>query len=386
MPWYSNDIVTQRKALITDWQSRNFTVAALARRYGISRKTANKWINVFKREGIENLQDRSRARRTLAHRTPDVLVNEILVFKCSYPEWGPKTIHLAMYRKNPVRRLPAVSTIGNILKRHGLVKSRKRQRTTPPHNLSLTYPTRINKVWGADVQGDFRAGDGKTCYPLTISDLYSRYLLACQCLENLSWQEVQRVFERVFQEYGLPDVIRTDNGWPFATSALGGLSPLAVWLLQLGVLPERIAKGCPQQNGRHERLHRTLKAAVAKPPAKNFRAQQRAYQQFRKEYNEQRPHQALERGQCPSDVYRASTRSYAEGKRRKMEYPSSFILRKVRRCGCIKWRGRLLYASKQLHGHPVGLKEIGTGRWQLYFGPLALGIVNDQKTQIQRPV
>ncbi len=200
----------------------------------------------------------------------------------------------------------------------------------------MLHATGANVLWSADFKGPFKTGDGRKCYPLTVSDNYSRYLLVCQCCWGIGSDAVQRIYRRGFEEYGVPDAVRTDNGWPFAASSLGGLGPLGVWLVKLDVMPERIKPGCPQQNGRHERMHRTLKEATATPPAGNARAQQRAFNRFRREYNEQRPHHSLKLGQCPGDVYQPSPRRYREQFRRGIQYPAHLQVRQVRHCGSIK--------------------------------------------------
>jgi transposase InsO family protein len=384
MTWKETCTVSERRLFVEAWLSQDFEVAALCERFGIARKTGHKWINRFKEEGMSGLENRSRARHEQAHRTPAAIRQRILALKYQYPEWGPVTIQSALYRAEPERHWPAVSTIGALLAAHGLVKPKQPRQKTPPHSQPLAHATEPNAVWSADFKGQFRLGDGQWCYPLTMTDNHSRVLLACKGLSGPQISPSIAVYKQVFREYGLPAVIRTDNGWPFSMNALGGLSPLAIWLLRLGVYPERIAPGCPQENGRHERMHRTLKAATANPPKGNLAAQQRAFNRFMTEFNEERPHQGLERGQCPIDVHRPSPRCYPETLPQ-LEYPAGFAVRKVKCGGYIKLSGEPIYTTRQLTGEYVGLEPLDHGRWQLYFGALKLGVVDERIGRVIRP-
>ena len=384
MTWKETCTLSERRLFVEAWLSQNFTVARLCERYGISRKTGHKWINRFKEEGMHGLNDRSRARQSQEHRTSPAVVERILGLKYRYPEWGPITIQSALYRAEPNTRWPAASTIGSVLESHGLVTPRHRRQKVPPHSQPLAHATRPNAVWSSDFKGQFRLGNGSWCYPLTMTDNHSRLLLACEGLSGPHLEPSIAVYKRVFRERGLPDVIRTDNGWPFAMNVLGGLSPLAIWLVRLGVYPERITPGCPQENGRHERMHRTLKAATAKPPKENLAAQQQAFDRFIKEFNEERPHQALKQGQCPIDVHEPSLRSYPE-RLPPMEYPPGFEVRKVKLGGYIKLAGEPIYTTRQLTGEYVGLEPLDHGRWQLYFGALKLGVVDERIGRVKRP-
>jgi transposase InsO family protein len=311
-------------------------------------------------------------------------VEKILQLKHRHPDWGPETITSALYRERPDQKWPAVSTIGAILKRHGLVKSRRKRHKVPPQSQPLAHATAPNEVWSADFKGHFKLGDGNICYPLTISDNHSRLLISCQGLSGPRLAPAMKVYERAFREYGLPRRIRTDNGYPFAMVTLGGLTPLTVWLIKLGVMPERIDPGCPQQNGRHERMHRTLKAATASPPRGNMSAQQRAFNHFRREYNEVRPHQSLGRGVCPMDAHQRSTRPYPEtiGD---IVYPDNLLVRKVKQGGYIMLNGHPFYITRQLTGEYVGLEALGHNCWQLYFSQLPLAVVDERLKRVIRP-
>jgi len=384
MPWKETCTMQEREAFINAWLSREFTTRELCLRFHISPKTAYKWINRFKSEGLPGLMDRSRARHTQAHQTPEPVVRQILDIKYQYPSWGPVTIHSALCRSAPKEHWPAPSTIGAILDKHGLVKRRRPRQNTPPHHQPLAHAKAPNDVWSADYKGQFRLGNGRWCYPLTISDNASRLLITCTGLHGPHLPPTQKLYEQAFRQYGLPQAIRTDNGWPFAMTTLGGLSPLSIWLIRLGILPERIDPGCPQQNGRHERMHRTLKAQAISPPRGSMSAQQRAFNRFRVEYNEMRPHQALGVGVCPIDRYEASPRSYPE-QLPELEYPETFEVRKVKCGGYIKLHGEAIYTTRQLTGEYVGLAPLEHDRWLLYFGELKLGVVDQRLGRVIRP-
>jgi transposase InsO family protein len=312
------------------------------------------------------------------------VVERILELKYRNPDLGPVSIDSALYRSDPDFPWPATSTIGEILKRHNLVKPRRKRAKVPPLTEPLVHAVEPNDVWSADYKGQFQLGNGRWCYPLTITDNCSRLLISCQGLYGPQLKPSMAVYERAFREYGLPRRIRTDNGFPFAMPTLGGLTPLTVWMLKLRVLPERIDPGCPQQNPRHERMHRTLKAKTASPPKGNLSAQQRVFNRFRREFNEVRPHQGLGRGVCPIDRYRVSARSYPN-RIPDMYYPDEYQLRKVKCGGYIKLNNHAFYLTRQLIGEYVGLEPIGLDLWQLYFGELKLGIVDERLKRVIRP-
>lgn len=384
MPWKETCAMNEKDLFIDAYLGRDSDFSRLCRRFGISRKTGYKWIGRYDAEGRPGLKDRSRARLTQARQTPAAVVDQILELKHRHPDWGPVTIGSNLYRTDPGFDWPANSTIGEILKRHGLVKPRRKRHKVPPQTQPLAHARQPNDVWSGDFKGQFVMGDGRVCYPLTISDNYSRLLISCQGLYGPRLKPSIAVYQRAFREYGLPRRIRTDNGFPFAGVAIGGLTPLSVWLLKLGVLPERIDPGCPQQNPRHERMHRTLKAATASPPRGNLSAQQRAFNRFRKEYNEVRTHQSLGKGVCPIDRHRPSPMPYPE-QLPEMIYPDSYQVRKVKCRGYIKLHGHAFYLSRQLVGDYVGLEPIGLDLWQLYFGQLKLGVIDERLKSVKRP-
>lgn len=312
--------------------------------------------------------------------TPEELVREILLCKSRHGQWGSRKLLAWLNSHQPGKDWPAASTTTAILKRHGMVHSRRRRCHTPPYNQPFSRTDHPNEVWLADFKGQFRLGEGRLCYPLTLSDSCSRYLLGCWGLDHPNYLNTQANLRISFQEYGLPCAIRTDNGVPFASVGLGGLSRLAIWLIKLGVIPERIEKGHPEQNGRHERMHRTLKAEAISPPRKSFGEQQRAFDRFRASYNYDRPHEAL--GQkTPGSIYRTSPRPFPQ-KLPEVEYINTFEIRQVRSNGCIKWKNDDLYISQALAGEHIGLKQIDNDAWQICFSFYPLGILNERTGNI----
>ena len=383
MPWNETCAMNERKAFINAWKSNRFTVAELCRRFGISRKTGYKWINRVLAEGQAGLNDRSRAAHHHPNRTPEAIVGQLLKAKHQHPDWGPATLVKWLRRRQPRRPWPAPSTAGEILKRHGLVTPRIRRKRVPPHSEPLRHASAPHAVWSADFKGQFQLGNRRWCYPLTITDNHSRYLIDCQGLYNTALEPVKARYERAFRRWGLPKAIRTDNGYPFASCAIGGLNALSIWLLKLDVIPERIAPGHPEQNPRHERLHRTLKAAAINPPKANLSAQQRAFNRFGRDYNHERPHQALD-DRCPGELFCTSPRPYPDSLP-ELVYPDSYEVRRVRTDGSIKWHGDLIYVSAALAGEPLGITPVGHGRWQLYFAKLAIGLLDERLHRIIRP-
>jgi transposase InsO family protein len=358
-------------------------MAELCRRFGVSRVTGYRWLERFKRDGVVGLQTRSSAAHCHPNATPLGVVQQIVRLKHEHPSWGPLKLRMYAQRQQPEVSWPAASTFGEILKRHDLVVLRRRRAHTPRYGEPFGSVQAANDVWSIDFKGQFELGDGRLCYPLTVSDNFSRYLLRCQALSGPRHEPVQAALTALFVEYGLPRAIRSDNGVPFASVAVGGLSKLAVWLIKLDVKPERIAPGQPQQNGRHERMHRTLKAETANPPRASMRAQQCAFDRFRREYNEQRPHQHLD-GDRPADRYRASPRPYPR-RLPEIDYPSGFERRTVHTAGQIRWQGREIYLSETLIGETIGLSPQEHDRWQLYYGPVSLGVLDARRGKIIRP-
>lgn len=385
MPWKETCTMEQRRAFIDAWLTKRFTISALCERFAVSRKTGYKWLERFRQGGEGALADRSRARKRHPNGTPAPIVARLLETKQRFPRWGPVTLIAYLQRHHPHIAWPAPSTAGELLKRHGLVAPRKpARRRTPAHSEPLRHVQATHDVWSADFKGDFLLGDGRRCYPLTLSDNHSRFLIECQGLYATTLAPVRQHYEFAFRRYGLPCALRTDNGYPFASTGLGGLTRLSVWLLRLGVVPERIAPGKPQQNPRHERMHRTLKQATASPPRANLSAQQRAFNRFRHEYNELRPHRALANGQCPGDLFQPSTRMFPE-RLRELEYPDAYLKRRVRSNGEIKCHGHLVFLSETLVHETVALQPIDHDLYQIHFAALTLGVLDARNGTIIRP-
>lgn len=375
MPWKETCPMSERAMFVTEFLKDEMSVSELCRRYGVSRKTGYKWIERYETEGFAGLGDRSHAAHSCPHRMSETLAERLVGVRAKHPTWGPLKVRAWLAERYPRIDWPAPSTIGDLFTARGLTVPRKKRRGVPA-SAPFGACTRANDLWTVDFKGWFRTGDGERCDPLTLSDAHSRYLLRCQALERPDEVSVWPIFDAAFREYGLPVHMRSDNGPPFASVAAGGLSKLAVKLIKAGVTPERIEPGKPQQNGRHERFHLTLKRETADPPAANRRRQQRAFDAFRRVYNEERPHQAL--GQTPpARHYAPSSRAYA-GRLREPEYPGSFTVRRVRTNGEIKWKGGLLFLSQVLTGEPVGCEELDDGTWRLNYGPVVLGFINNR--------
>jgi transposase InsO family protein len=293
MPWEQTSAMDQRVQFIADWLSRDYSKMDLCRAFGISRPTADKWIQRYQQGGVEQLEERSHAAHCHPNQTSEEIVQMLIDTKLYQQSWGPKKVLDYLRQNGPELAWPADSTAGEILKRAGLVKRRVRHHHVSPYSEPFGDCQGPNQIWSADFKGDFALGNHRRCYPLTISDNFSRYLLLCRALEHPSYAAVRPWLEWAFREYGLPEAIRTDNGAPFASLAIGGVSELSKWWIQLGIRPERIKPGKPSQNGRHERMHRTLKHDV--PPQPTHRRQQNRFDLFLEQYNGQRSHEALER-------------------------------------------------------------------------------------------
>ena len=382
MPWKETCPMDERMKFIADALTQHWSVAHLCRAYGMSRKTGYKWIARYEAEGWPGIREHSRAPATCPHLTPVALQERVVQMRLQHPHWGPRKLLHRLGTVEPDTVWPAPSTAGEILKRHGLVAKRRLRRRTPPAPQPLQTALHPNEVWATDFKGWFRTHEGTRIDPLTLSDLASRYLLRCQSLRGATYALVQPVFVAAFREYGLPHAMRSDNGPPFASVGLGGLSQLAVWWIRLGIRPERIQPGHPEQNGRHERLHRTLKQATAKPPCRTWRLQQRAFAAFRQDYNHVRPHEALGM-QTPAACYTPSPRVFPH-RLPEVEYPSGYEVRRVRSNGEIKWRGCRLFLSEALIGEPVGLQEVDQDLWRIEFGPIPLALCHTYTQQFIR--
>jgi transposase InsO family protein len=371
----------QRTQFIADHLRETQTITELCDRYGVSRKTGYKWIDRYLRLGPAGLEERSRRPHRAPNQTADEIVAAILEARHRHPVWGGKKLRALLERRHPRWTLPGRSTVCDILSRHGLVPTRRQRRRLGHPGKPTTIMGAPNAVWCADYKGQFKTGDGRYCYPLTVTDGFSRYLLGCQGLSSTKAAEAQPVFTRLFNEYGLPLRIRTDNGVPFATTTLARLSTLSAWWVRLGILPEFIEPGRPDQNGRHERMHRTLKAATTRPAAGSLGAQQRRFNAFREEFNHERPHEALDQ-QTPATCYHPSPRPMPD-RLPPLEYPDRFEVRYVSANGGIRWNRRWVNVSTVCVGEYVGLEEIDDGIWNVYFGPLRLGRLLERHLRIE---
>jgi transposase InsO family protein len=373
----------QRHQFIIDHSRGLWPVAELCVRFGISRKTGYKWIERYERGGLDGLVDRSRRPHTSPRATPEPVVTALLALRRRRPSWSAKKLLWQLECREPTWPLPAVSTAQAILKRHGLVAPRgRRRRKTTPVGRPRTTSAAPNEIWTADFKGEFRTRDGRYCYPLTIIDDYSRYVLACDACLHPSHAAAAVGFRRVFRRYGLPQIIRTDNGAPFASSlALARLSQLAVWWIRLGITPERIDPAHPEQNGRHERFHRTLKQEATRPPSTSCAAQQRRFRRYCRDFNTNRPHEALGQ-QPPAALYKPSQHQLPKTLP-PCSYPAHFETRRVSTNRCIKWHGRLVLVSAALIGQTIGLEERADGEWIVYFGPHDIGIFLEHEGRIE---
>ena len=378
VPWKSANSETEQIRFIQRWESGGETFLELCQSFGISRKTGYKRVHRFQVWGWDGLGDLSRAPHQHPNQTERAVAERLIAARQSHPTWGPKKLVAWLKDREPSpdanRGWPAPSTVGDLLDRAGLVRRRKGRRRAAPWSQPFVQAEQPNDLWCIDFKGWFRTGDGVRVNPLTVEDASSRYLLACHGLRQPRGPQVRPVLERAFQEYGLPWAIRTDNGPPFASVGLGSLSSLAVWWVKLGIIPERIEPGHPEQNGRLERLHRTLKAETASPPQPTWRRQQRAFQSFRSNYNEERPHEALGQ-QPPARRYRSSVRPYPR-RVDSPEYESGTTVRRVRTNGEIKWQGGTVYLSEALCGEPVGLTPQDDRFWTIRYGPIQIGLLD----------
>jgi putative transposase len=371
MPWEARTAMDQRRRFILAFETCRYTMTELCRVYGISRKTGYKWANRFAAEGPD-VAEHSRAPHSCPHQTDPQCVEALVEYRRQHPRWGAAKLLRRLSERQPDWLWPARSTATEILKRHGLVEPRRRTRRPSVGARPELSAEAANDLWTADFKGQFRTGDRQMCYPLTVADYASRYLLACQVCDSVAGDHVRPAFEALFRQVGLPRRILTDNGPPFgAPRAPRRLSRLAVWWIKLGIEPVRTQPGHPEQNGAHERLHRTLKAETARPPAKSLGAQQSSFDSFRAEYNDERPHEALGLRR-PAELYLPSLRPYP-AREPAVDYPGHFEIRRVRSKGGVRWRGTTFFLSEVLRGEPVGFEEVDDGLWSVCFSNVLLG-------------
>jgi transposase InsO family protein len=382
MVWKETCAMRERTDFVDAVVENEEAFAAICRRFGVSRKTGYKWLARYETTGMEGLIDRSRAPLHHPQAVTAALAERCVSVRRLHPTWGPVKVRAYLERRHPAIDWPATSTIGALFDREGLTVKRRLRRRSPPSSAPFA-PCRVaNDVWCIDFKGWFLTGDGSHCEPLTLSDAASRYLLRCQALARTDSEHVWPVLEAAFREFGLPLRLRSDNGPPFASRGAGGLSKLSVKVIKAGVLPERIAPGKPQQNGRLERLHLTLLQDTAKPPARSLRQQLQRFRAFQRLYNEERPHQALD-NDTPAAHYAASPRRF-DGILREPQYSSDHEVRRVRHNGEIRWRGNTIYINEALAGEPIGLREGQTG-WTVSYGPVALGVIAHRSDRLAKP-
>lgn len=379
MPWLETRPVLERQRFVKDVESGQWTMSELCVRYGVSRITGYKWRDRYRQSGLGGLQDHSRAPRSCPHETPRDVIELILEESERYG-WGARKVLKRLRTRDPERAWPARSTVFDILKRHGRVQPRSHRRRWKHPGRTPLSTTAPNQVWTVDFKGQFLMRNGLYCYPLTVVDHFSRYLLCCQGLYDVRTEGVVPQFRRLFRERGLPDAIRSDNGAPFASAGIHGLNRLNVWWLQLGISHQRITPGHPQENGAHERMHKTLKAKAARPPAANLNLQQRAFNSFQETYNQIRPHEALA-DETPASRWKPSTRLYPE-RITPPEYPRHLEVRRVGHAGTFRLHRGQIFLSQALRGENIGLEEVQDGVWNIVYYDTLLGRVDERSRTI----
>jgi putative transposase len=371
MPWREMSLMEERLQFVRDVQSGLFTMTELAEQYAISRRTGYKWLDRFAADGIDGLLDRSRRPHHSPTATADAVIDQLVALRRRHPRWGPKKLLPVLIREQPQVAWPERSTVSALLKARGLVTAPGRSRTRHPYaSAPRVAIAEANELWTTDFKGEFRTGDRVYCYPLTLRDAFSRFVLRCDALAGCTYAATRGRFARAFATYGLPARIRSDNGSPFAGPGVGHLSQLSVWWIRLGIVPERIAPGHPEQNGSHEQFHAVLKAATTRPPAPHRGAQQRRFARFCAEYNHDRPHEALDDA-VPASCYTASRRPLPS-RLPPLAYAGHFDVRRVSSVGHVSWKGQALFISKALVREDVAFEEIGDGIWTLHFATVAL--------------
>jgi transposase InsO family protein len=370
----------QRLRFVTECRSELFTMTELVDQDGISRKTGYKWLDRYEADGVAGLTDRSRRPHQSPHATDPDVVEALLTLRTRHPRWGAKKLLAVLARRHRTLPRPGRSTVCDLLTRAGVVRPRPRPRHGGHAPSPVVAPTHPNQTWTVDFKGEFRTGDGRLCYPLTLRDGWSRFVWRCDALIGPTYDATRDRVERAFAEYGLPDRIRSDNGSPFAGIGLGRLSRVAVWWMRLGIVPERITPGHPEQNGSHEQFHAVLKAETARPPAPNARAQQSRFRRFRAEYHHERPHEALH-DQPPATCYTPSRRSLPSTLP-PTEYPGHLERRRVSTVGCISWRNRPVFLSEALAGETVAFEEIDDGLWTVYVASIALARFDERRGRV----
>ena len=383
MPWREMSPMDQRVQFVTEFRSGLFTMTELVAQYGISRKTGDKWVDRYEVDGVTGLTDRSRRAHQSPLATDAEVVTAVIALRKRHPRWGAKKLLAVLRRREPATDWPSRSAVCGLLTRAGLITPRTRRTTTPRAAPSTLTPiTESNATWTIDFKGQFRTGDGIYCYPLTLRDGWSRLVLRCDAMLAPTYEGTRRRCERAFAAYGLPLRIRSDNGGPFAAPGVTRLSRLAVWWMRLGIVPERITPGHPEQNGSHEQFHAVLKAGTARPPAPNARAQQQRFVRFCREYNQERPHEALQ-DRPPATCYTPSPRPLPP-KLPELEYPGHMETRRVSSVGAFSWNDCPVFLSEALVGEHIGFEEVDDGVWTVYFASVAIARLDERQKRIHR--
>ncbi len=381
MPWKVTDVVDERTRFVLEFDGGSFTMAELCRIYGIARKTGYQWVERYEVEGLSGLQDRRYGAGHHPNQTKSGIEEQIVVLKGAHPSWGAKKLRARLLVTKKSVDWPVVSTFGEILRREGLSAPQHKRWKIPVYSKPFEKVEAANQTWCGDFKGWFRTGNGERIDPLTMTDAHSRYLLRCHSAEKTNTEQVQAIFAAAFREYGMPQRIRTDNGAPFASRAIAGISRLSIFWMKLGIQPERIKPGHPEQNGRHERMHRTLKAETAKPPAANRRAQQKAFDRFRQQFNEERPHEALQQ-KTPASCYQSSPRIYPD-RIPKPEYDANMKAKRVYPDGTFFWKGTQIFISKCLGGEVIGMEPTDDRYWDVHFAAFPLARFDSHKLVLQ---
>ncbi len=364
MPWKGVTVREQRDNFVRDYQLGYYSVTDLAERYSISRKTAYKWLERFEEHGQAGLEDQSRRPHSCPWQTEARIAEALVQLREAHTGWGPGRLMDTLQRRHPRWELPAASTVERILSSRGLVRRRTRHRRAHP-GCAQSVAKEPNDIWAADYKGQFRLGNGAYCFPQTVSDLSSRFLIGCDAHDRVDGERTKAHFDGLFRTYGLPMRIRTDNGSPFAGNGLARLSTVSVGWIKLGIYPELIEPGHPEQNGIHERMHRTLKQEATCPPSRSMRLQQCRFDEFRNDFNEERPHQALGMKR-PAEVYRPSPRRMP-ARIGTYDYPLNALVRRVSRCGTIRVFCKQVFVSQTLNEEYVALEEVDDGIYDMYF-------------------
>jgi putative transposase len=373
MPWMETHTLDQRRKFLAALVSGQWSMSELCARFGVSRPTGYKWLARHRAGGAAALHDRSHAPHQCPHRTAPDLEAQLLAARRQYG-WGAKKLLAVLRRRDPHAPWPARSTVNDLLARHHLLRRQPRRRRWDHPGVAPLVTTQPNQVWPADFKGQFKTGNGQYCYPLTVTDHFSRALLVCHGLPSTAAADVRPVLRTVFRAIGLPEAIRTDNGTPFASTSLHGLSALNIWWMQLGIVHQRIPPASPQHNGTHERMHRELKRETTRPAAATRRAQQRRFDAFRTRYNDERPHEALHDA-TPQSRWHPSPRPYPE-QRVPPDYPATMEVRRISSGGTFSWQGRPLFLSETLRGEHIGLEEVADGLWNLVYYRTLLGRID----------